>query len=193
MMIPTSYALCFNNPYGFKWDCDADTATEWTEKGTHWLRPPATKALKQIKLDIHYLRMALLTGLDLSKDPSTKVGALIVSENRVSGGYNGYPRGTDDSSMSDKEEKHARVIHAELNALLNCPFEKRFATLYCSMPPCHKCLGHAINAGISRVVWYVTDREMSYSRQDIFNEWLENLSWAEYSNDSVFEMMRESI
>ena len=45
-----------------------------------------------------------------SKDPSTKVGALIISEDRniVSTGYNGFPRGIEDTEerLNNRELKY---------------------------------------------------------------------------------------
>jgi dCMP deaminase len=57
----------------------------------------------------------------LSKDPSTKVGAVILDSKRriVSGGYNGFPRGVEDSDerLNNRETKLRMTIHAERNAL----------------------------------------------------------------------------
>ena len=62
-----------------------------------------------------------------SKDPSTRVGACIVSnDNRIlSIGYNGAPNGFDDDEFpwnregKNLETKYPYVCHAELNAILN--------------------------------------------------------------------------
>ena len=57
-----------------------------------------------------------------SKDPKTKVGAVIVdADNRiVSTGYNGMPYKCDESKLSwERPHKYHYVIHAEMNAVLN--------------------------------------------------------------------------
>ena len=58
-----------------------------------------------------------------SKDPSTKIGAVIVDEqNRiVSVGYNGFPRNVPDCDdyYENRELKYELIVHAEVNAILN--------------------------------------------------------------------------
>lgn len=89
-----------------------------------------------------------------SKDPSTKVGAVIFDGyNRVLGvGYNGFPRGVpdDEELLNDREQKYPRTVHAELNAILNSGVGGR--TLYCTLHPCAPCAGPIIQYGIERVV-----------------------------------------
>lgn len=90
-----------------------------------------------------------------SKDPSTKVGAVITdARNRVlSLGYNGYPRGVPDVGLFDREHKYNRIVHAEMNALLFAGVPLQGAALYVwPMPPCSRCAGPIIQAGITRVV-----------------------------------------
>ena len=57
-----------------------------------------------------------------SKDPSSRVGAVIVRPDRTvaSVGFNGFPRGVEDSQdvIADRDAKLLRTIHAELNAIL---------------------------------------------------------------------------
>ena len=112
------------------------------------------------KADRHFLEMARLASLD-SPDPSTKCGAVVVKDGRaVSQGCNDFPRGTDQSLeiWNNREEKYRRVVHGEVNAILNAHDDLRGATLY-SWPPghgpsCERCAGVIINAGISRVVYF---------------------------------------
>lgn len=89
-----------------------------------------------------------------SKDPSTKVGAVIAdSRNRVvSMGYNGPPRLTADSSVADRNEKLLRTLHAEENAIL-FGGDVTGCTLYVTHPPCAHCAAVMIQAGIANVVW----------------------------------------
>ena len=91
-----------------------------------------------------------------SKDPSTKCGAVIVdSHRRVIGlGYNGYPRGMDDSiSLGHRETKLDRTVHCEMNAILNSSSSTMGATLYTHpFLSCNRCAVHMIQAGIQRAV-----------------------------------------
>lgn len=92
-----------------------------------------------------------------SKDPTTKVGCVIVDEQRhvVSTGYNGFPRGVDDdpARLHEREVKYKLVIHAEKNALLHAQRDLRNCTLYVwPMPPCSQCAAAIVQSGIKRVV-----------------------------------------
>lgn len=110
------------------------------------------------KWDARFLELATLVA-SWSKDPSTKVGAVIVDEKRrvLGVGYNGFPRGTSDAEMysGDREEKYRRVVHGEANAILNAPglLTCSDATLYVvPLPCCSSCAGLVIQSGIKRVV-----------------------------------------
>ena len=126
---------------------------------------------KQIQMDKHFIRLAWVTGLNLSKDPRTKVGAVIVSEDtrQVSIGYNGFPRHLNEAPERwEKPLKYEYVIHAELNAIMNCPFDTKGCTLYCTHQPCHRCLEHLVNAGIKRVVYNRIYRSLTH--KEIWSE-----------------------
>ena len=96
-----------------------------------------------------------------SKDPSTTVGAVIVSkEHRVVGiGYNGFPNGCDDDEFPwDREGEFAQtkypyVVHAELNAILNSIQNLKGCSIYVSLFPCNECAKAIIQSGISRIVY----------------------------------------
>lgn len=96
-----------------------------------------------------------------SKDPSTKVGCVIVDQqNRVvSLGFNGFPRGVrdDESRYLDRETKLLLVAHAERNALDNAPLSVQGCTLYTLLFPCNECAKSIIQKGISKVVTYTPD------------------------------------
>lgn len=95
-----------------------------------------------------------------SKDPSTKVGAVIVRPDRTiaSVGYNGFPRGMDDDPeiYANRELKLKRVVHAEMNAILNAQEPLKGCTLYVWAPSygptCERCAPHVIQTGITRVI-----------------------------------------
>lgn len=92
-----------------------------------------------------------------SKDPSTKVGAVIVRPDRTvaSVGFNGFARGVDDTEerLNDRALKYPLTIHAETNAILNAHEKLNGCTLYVTpLLPCHACAGLIIQSGISKVV-----------------------------------------
>lgn len=96
-----------------------------------------------------------------SRDPSTKVGAVIIREDKTicSLGYNGFPRTMEDKPewWNLRSEKYARVIHGEMNALLNAKESVKGMTLYVTHPPCEHCAKHVAAAGISRIVYGASD------------------------------------
>lgn len=98
-----------------------------------------------------------------SKDPRTKVGSVIVDEKKrvVSLGYNGFPRGVDDSDsrLQNRELKNLYMAHAERNALDNAPLVVEGCTLYVTLKPCSDCTKSIIQKGILRVVTYKPTRE----------------------------------
>ena len=71
------------------------------------------------KWDIRFMELAKHIS-SWSKDPSTKTGAVITdTRNRiVSMGFNGYPQNVPDTDLHIRETKYAKVIHAEMNAIL---------------------------------------------------------------------------
>ena len=91
-----------------------------------------------------------------SKDPSTKVGCVIVDNKRriVSVGYNGFPRGVDDleERYNERETKLKFVAHAERNAFDNAVASMEGCTLYTTLLPCNECAKSVIQNGITRVV-----------------------------------------
>jgi dCMP deaminase len=107
------------------------------------------------KWDLRFLELAKLVG-SWSKDPSTKVGAVIVDENNriVSVGYNGFPQGIiDDERLQNREIKYKVIVHGEINAILFANKPVYGCTLY-TIPfePCPRCAGLIIQSGIKRVV-----------------------------------------
>ena len=91
------------------------------------------------KWDARFLELAVHIS-NWSKDPSTKVGSVIVSPDRrvLSMGYNGFPRGVVDTveRLEDRETKLRYVSHAERNALDNVDQDLRGCILYCTLQPC---------------------------------------------------------
>jgi dCMP deaminase len=115
-----------------------------------------------------FMRMVYLTATK-SKDPSSKIGAVIVKDNRViSTGYNGFPIGVLDSEerYNNRETKYKFVVHAEHNSILTAA---RFgistlgATLYTNGLPCNNCMKSIIQSGINEIVIHSLWPEMKHS------------------------------
>lgn len=92
-----------------------------------------------------------------SKDPSTKIGSIIVDQNRVIRGigYNGFPRNVLDTPerWNDKYDKLDYVVHGELNAILNSSGYLDGCTIYIwPLFSCNNCAKAVIQSGITRVV-----------------------------------------
>lgn len=97
-----------------------------------------------------------------SKDPSTKTGAVIVdSFNRiVSVGYNGFPRGVEDTMerLENRETKYKIIVHCERNALLFAHTSVEGCRLYTwPFMSCATCAAMVIQAGITEVIAPVSD------------------------------------
>jgi dCMP deaminase len=105
-----------------------------------------------------------------SKDPSTRVGAVIVRPDRtiVSVGYNGFPRGCDDAIALrlDRPLKYMRTVHAELNAILSAGEVLTGCTIYVSpLHPCATCTGAIIQSGIARIVAFMPSEPDRWSEE----------------------------
>ena len=106
------------------------------------------------KWDLRFFQLAEHVA-EWSKDPSTKVGAVLVgtTKNKVAFGYNGFPPGiADDERLEDRPTKYKLIVHAERNAIYNADFDPRGGTLYVTYPPCTECAKTIISVGIKRVV-----------------------------------------
>lgn len=120
-----------------------------------------------ISWDEYFMAIARLSAMR-SKDPSTQVGACIVSDdNRIlSIGYNGAPNGYDDESFpwgkegNNLDTKYPYVCHAELNAILNYRGSKKDlenAKIFVDLFPCNECAKAIIQSGIKEVI-YLSDK-----------------------------------
>lgn len=93
----------------------------------------------------------------LSKDPSTKVGAVIFDDKRrlVSAGYNGFARGVADKDerLLDRDTKLRLTLHAEKNAILFATAPLEGCTIVVTHPCCSQCAAQVIQSGIKHVVW----------------------------------------
>jgi len=100
-----------------------------------------------------------------SKDPSTKVGCVVVGEDREirSTGFNGFPRGINDDEdrLMDREKKYPLICHAEENAIMHAArigVSLKDSTAYVTWPPCSRCARSLIQAGIREIVYPETGK-----------------------------------
>jgi dCMP deaminase len=117
--------------------------------------------MKMNKWHNRFFDLANLVG-SWSKDPSTKVGAVIVRPDRTiaSVGYNGFPRGVEDT-YTTREDKLLRTVHAEANAILAAREPLHGYSLYVTpLHPCANCAALIIQAGI-KFVHYKVETESS--------------------------------
>jgi len=124
--------------------------------------------------DRYFLGMAEYVST-ASKDPSTKVGAILVSPNTnlvVGMGYNGFPRGVEDTEerLNNRELKYKLVVHAEVNAILMAGARSYASTLYVwpsfMLPPiCNDCCKIAIQMDVGEIVGFQADEDKLSERQ----------------------------
>ena len=92
-----------------------------------------------------------------SKDPSSKMGCVIVDANNrvISLGYNGMLQGADESKMTltERPMKYYFAIHSEMNALIFAHQDLTGCTLYNRVATCENCLKYCLQAGIKRFVY----------------------------------------
>ena len=122
-----------------------------------------------------------------SKDPSKKIGAIIVKDKRIlATGYNGFPKGIDDApeKYENRELKYELVVHAEMNAIYNATFNGislKDSTLYVwGLPVCSECSKGIIQVGINRIVMAADDVPQRWldsfkKSSDMFDE--ANIEW----------------
>ena len=96
-----------------------------------------------------------------SKDPNTKVGAVIVDQdNKIVGmGYNGFPPGVKDykdrwegKDADGSKTKYKYVVHAEMNAIFNSFKPVKGCKVYIPFWPCSDCAKHMAAAGIDEII-----------------------------------------
>ncbi|WP_277870930.1 deoxycytidylate deaminase [Metamycoplasma phocicerebrale] len=134
-----------------------------------------------IKWEIYFMALAKLSALR-SKDPTTKVGACIVSPHNyvVSLGYNGMPTSFNNSTLNNDEifpwsrpnesqdvlnSKYTYVVHAEANAIINANLTNSKIESGCSIfvthSPCYHCAKLIVQSKISKVYYAIAYKEES--------------------------------
>lgn len=123
------------------------------------------------KWDKRFMDLADLVA-SWSKDPSSKVGAVIVDDcNRIiSVGYNGPPRKVSEVDMATREVRLARTIHAEVNAMNFANRDLSGCMIYVTHPPCANCAAQIIQRGITTVAFRPGTFEFMQRWKDNYDE-----------------------
>ena len=141
---------------------------------------------EQLQWDRHCLALALKHS-ELSKDPETRVGALIAGPHRDirAMGFNRFPEGIAETAerLNNREEKLQLMVHAERYAILNAAragIALEGCTLYLAAtddsglvwggPPCTACTIEILPAGIVEIV--------AYPVKPVPSKWHGNLKFA---------------
>ena len=111
---------------------------------------------RQEKWDRRFLGLAQHIA-SWSRDPSTKVGAVIVDQDYriISTGFNGFAKGVVDTHerYENRDLKYKMILHAERNCLLFARQSLKGCTLYTwPFATCAVCAAMVIQAGITRCV-----------------------------------------
>lgn len=106
-----------------------------------------------------YLELARYQAQLFSKDPNTKVAAIVLSPESlqiVSTGYNGIPRKMKETKERwERPTKYTYVVHAEANAICNAARQGvriENGILVVTMFPCIECTKMLIQSGIKHVI-----------------------------------------
>lgn len=117
-----------------------------------------------------------------SKDASTKIGAVLVRDNRlVSEGYNGLPIGVNDdvALRHERPEKYFWFEHGERNAIFQCArygVAAEGTRMYTQGLPCADCARAIIQAGVKEVIIHKEFSEIWEGKKqlDCNTKWMES-------------------
>jgi len=123
----------------------------------------------------YFMEMAVVVA-SRSKDPSTKVGCVIASDDKVvvSTGYNGIPAGVEDKpERMERPAKYLWTSHAEENAVAQAArvgARLRGGSAYVTHMPCSRCARTLIQAGIVTVYVGVGKTSMPMEEFDVASQ-----------------------
>lgn len=152
------------------------------------VQPVTPNEVRRGSFNINKLMKFKETGIEiakLSKDRRVKISALAFDDdyNLLGNGYNGFPRGVDDS----KEERHLKPTkylysaHAEENLIAQSAKTGRSlngsTVMVVGRHPCASCTRMLIQSGVKRIVCPKPD--------------IHNVNWKE-SNLAAYAMLMES-
>jgi dCMP deaminase len=124
------------------------------------------KVESNLNWDEYFLLQAMIASFK-SKDPSTKVGCVIVDKNnhQVTMGYNGMVAGIDEGQLPWgkiktvplEHQKYSYVVHAETNAILHTNKALDDCKAYVTLFPCNECAKLIASKNIKEVI-YLSDK-----------------------------------
>jgi len=124
-----------------------------------------------------------------SKHPNTKVGCVAIDDEQrqVAGGFNGLPRGCNDTRILDQSKSVSGTVHAEANTVAMAARQvMKGTTVYVSEPPCAQCAALLIQAGVKKVVYRV-NLNLSQKWAESVNEGLNLLQEAGVELEGVYQ------
>lgn len=130
--------------------------------------------VNRLNHDHYFLMMAKVASLR-STCFSRQVGAVLVDENNyvLATGYNGPPKGVGNcdpckrlnSNVGEGLLDRCMAVHAEQNALLQCPDMRAISTIYATVSPCLTCIKLLLNTPCKRIVF------MDYYLSSVMDLW----------------------
>lgn len=135
---------------------------------------------------------------DQSKDPSTKVGCVVVDKHKhiLATGYNGFPVGMRDTEAryTDRGFKLRHVCHAEANAICQAASSGvsfRNSFIFVTLQPCIECSKLIVQSGIKEV-HFLIDEVANAKREESLKAKGEDLveDWRK-SKDDALKMLVE--
>lgn len=143
--------------------------------------------------DEWFMKMMYLVATK-SKDPRTKIGAVLVKDKRIiATGYNGICIGVDDYVLerNDRPDKYKWYEHAERNSIFSAAsigIPTFGSTMYTNGTPCADCTRSVIQSGVKKVIVHKTYEETFLQAVAEKNS---SSQWAGH-NDVAHQMLKES-
>ena len=104
-----------------------------------------------------------------SKEPSTKVGCVIVDEdnNIIATGCNDYVMERGSKYSTDKKPvRYLISIHAEMRALITAKRSVKNCKVYVTHASCENCLKHLILAGVKEIIYDKLTTNTGFIQED---------------------------
>ena len=101
--------------------------------------------------DVEFMQLALALARRAARAGEVPVGALLIRDNNVIG------EGWNQPIASNDPTAHAEIVALRAAALQAGNYRLSDSTLYATLEPCAMCMGAALNARVSRVVFAAWD------------------------------------
>jgi dCMP deaminase len=143
--------------------------------------------------DEYFMRMVYLVATK-SKDPRTKIGAVLTKNKKVvATGYNGICMYVDDTipERSERPEKYKWYEHGERNCIYAAAaigISTVKSTMYTNGTPCADCTRAIIQSGVAKVIVHKTFEDAFYATIVAKNP---NSQWVGH-DDASHQMLQEA-